>query len=107
MPSAVNVAGDVIVAATALGGFIFVYLGAIAASFDTFEKIEKASVRAKFQMRGWLGFVGFVLALLSAALALLTEWLQQACLGFCALALLLGALFFVLYVALDTVRGIT
>jgi uncharacterized membrane protein len=57
-------------AATALAGLILVFLGAISASFASYHKQEQAAVRARFQTRAWIAFVGFTLALLSAALAL-------------------------------------
>ena len=105
MPSALGITGDVIVAATALAGFIFVYLGSVATSFDGYQKPEQHSVRGRYQVRAWLSFVGFALA--SALLALLAEWFQQACLAGSAVIFLFIALLFVLYVALATVREIS
>jgi hypothetical protein len=101
MPSAVNVAGDVASAATALAGLILVFLGAIASSFASYQKQEQASVRSRFQLRAWLAFVGFVLALLSAALAVAGRWLALECAALLAIVLLFVALIWVAFAALS------
>lgn len=106
VPSALDITADVIVAATALAGFIFVYLGSVAASFDSYEKTAQKSVLGRFQAKAWLSFVGFVFALVSALLALTGEWFKQECLAVSSVVLLLVAFAFVLYVALATVREI-
>lgn len=80
MAAATEVAGDVLQAATALGGLLLVFIGAVAAGFDSYDKASQASVRAKYQRRGWLAFVGFFLALVSAGLALAGKWATNSCL---------------------------
>lgn len=87
----VIVAGEMIAAATALAGLILVYLGSLGSSFDTFETAEKNSVRAKYQRKAWIAFVGLFLALLAALLALLGKWLPSECIADVAICVLLVA----------------
>ena len=68
---ALRVAGDVATAAVALAGLILVFIGTISTSFDSYQKTEQNAVRARYQRRAWFSFVGFVLAIISAALAIL------------------------------------
>lgn len=106
MPSAIGVAGDVASSAAALAGLILVFLGAIGTAFDGYQKQEQNSVRGRYQLRAWLAFVGFVLALLSTAFALMGEWLSSECAALVGLGLLFVSLAWVLFAALAAVREI-
>lgn len=106
MPSAVNVAGEVASAATALAGLVLVFLGAIASSYGTYEKTAQAAVRGRFQTRAWFAFVGLVLSLLAGLLAVVAKWLTNECAGLAAIVLLFIALIWVLLAALSAVREI-
>jgi hypothetical protein len=106
MPSALPVAGDIATAAAALAGLVLVFLGAIASTFTSYQKQEQAAVRGRLQLRAWLAFVGFVLALLATASALAGKWLGHECTALVALALLFVALIWVTFAALSAVREI-
>src|SRR5262245_22897973 len=69
MPSALGVAGEVAGAAAALSGLLLVFVGAVSATFDSFQKQEQNTVRSRYQTRAWFAFIGFVLSLLSMLLA--------------------------------------
>lgn len=106
MPSAVNVAGEMVGAATALAGLTLIFLGAIATSYGAYTKAEQNSVRNRYQARGWFAFIGFVLALLSALLALVAKWLANECTALVAMALLFAAVAWVFMAGLSAVREI-
>jgi hypothetical protein len=74
MTKPVELAGDVVTGASALAGLFLVYLGNIGIAFDGFTREERGTVRGRFQTRAWLAFVGIVLAILSAILAILGKW---------------------------------
>lgn len=106
LPSAIAVASEVAGSATALAGLILVFLGAISASFSSYDKQGQSAVRGRFQWRAWFAFVGFVLCLLAASFALLGKWLSNDCAAFAGLVLLVVALVWVLLAALAAVREI-
>jgi hypothetical protein len=84
-----DIAGDVITGATALAGLILVYLGSIATGYGSYDVTQQHSVMAAYQRRAWFGFVGFVLALLAAAAALVGKWWDLDCLTTVAAVVLL------------------
>jgi hypothetical protein len=102
----VELAGDVVTGASALAGLFLVYLGNVTAAFSTFEKQQQVTVRASYQLRGWLAFVGIVLAILAASLALVAKWLNSQFVGADAIVLLLAALLWGAGLALVAVRDI-
>jgi hypothetical protein len=106
MPSAIEVAGDVAAAGGALAGLILVYLGAVSASFDRFDKVQQQFVVGAHRRRAWFGFAGLAFCLVSVALALLGKWLAAPCLATAALMILTLALVWVLIAAALTVLGI-
>jgi hypothetical protein len=101
--SGLNVAGDVVTAATALAGLILVYLGSVATSFASFEKTQQSSVRASHQRRVWIAFVGLLFALASAAFAVIGKWIGSECCANVAVALLFIAFLWGIASALMTV----
>ena len=105
MPSAVKITPDVIVAATALAGLIFVYLGAAVTGFDGYAKSEQHAARRRYQRRVWLSSVGFVLALVSAFAALLAEWFELSYLAVASIVCLFIAFMVVLLIVLITVQA--
>jgi hypothetical protein len=103
---ALGVAGDVAAAAVALAGLVLVFLGALAASFESYEPQEKRSVRGRFQLRAWFSFVGFALALISATLGIIAKWLQIECAALGAIWILFLAFLLVLAAAVIAIRDI-
>lgn len=106
MPNALNVAGDVVQAASALSGLTLVFLGTISASFDRYQKAEQAAVRGRFQLRAWFAFAGFVLALIATVLAVAGRWFTSECAALAALVIFAIALVWVLFAGLFAVREI-
>jgi hypothetical protein len=103
---AIEVAGDVATAASAMAGLILVFIGAISSSFDSYQKVEQKAVLARYQRRAWLAFSGFVLALLSTLSALIAKWRVWECAAETSFALLFAALIIVLAAAFFAVKEI-
>lgn len=106
MDPAIEVAADVVVGGTALAGLLLVYLGTVTAGFATFDRAQQATVRGSFQLRAWFAFVGMVLAILSAMLALVGKWAHNHCMAAAALVVILVALLWGIAVAFLTAREI-
>jgi len=106
MPSAIPITPDVIVAATALAGLIFVYLGAAVTGFDGHTKNEQHAARAHYRRRVWLASVGFILSLVSVFAALLAEWFGLAYLAVASIVCLFVAFMVVLLIVMITVRAV-
>ncbi|MFO1141481.1 MAG: hypothetical protein U1E59_03660 [Amaricoccus sp.] len=99
----IAVAGEVVTAGTALAGLILIYIGSLVTSFGGYAATEQKSVRARFQARAWLAFVGFVFALGASALAILGKWIGSVCVANVAV----WVLFFGFgWAVLATVQGI-
>ena len=85
------VSGEVVTAGTALAGLILIYIGSLVTAFGSYQPTEQKSVRMKFLARAWMSFVGFFLALLSGALAVLGKWLPNPCMSNASVWILLAA----------------
>ena len=97
---------DVVTGASALAGLFLVFLGSSASSFSSFDREQQNAVRGRFQVRGWLAFVGIILAILAAVLALIGKWLGSEFLTGDAVALLVIALLWGAWLALIAARDI-
>lgn len=100
------VSEEVVGAATALAGLVLIYIGTQVASFGSYNVQEQKTVRGRFQKRAWLAFVGFVLALLAAALGVIGKWISSPCTGNVSVWLLLAAFGWTLFATVQTVREI-
>ena len=100
------VAGNVVTAATALAGLIFIYIGTLVTAFSSYQAQEQKSVRGRFLARAWLAFVGMALALLSAGLAIAGQWLANTCLATLSVWILLAAFAWAVLAAVLTIREI-
>jgi hypothetical protein len=92
MTDAIEIASDVVTAATALAGLILVYVGSVVTGYATYDPQQQHAVRAAFRRRAWIAIVGFLIAILSAACAVLGKWLHNECAASAAIVLLLVAL---------------
>lgn len=101
-----HIAGDVASAASAVAGLTLVFIGAIASSFDSYQKTEQAKIRSRYQRRAWFVFAGFALTLLATSLALISKLLSLPCATIAALVILFVALIFVLFAGFFAVREI-
>lgn len=106
MPSAVGVMGEVASAAASLAGLILVFIGALGASYGSYDRTAQKSVRGGFQRRAWIAFIGFLLCLSAVALALSAKWLSCQPVALAASGVLTLALAWVIYTALSAVREI-
>jgi hypothetical protein len=106
MVDPVEIAADVVTGATALAGLVLVYLGSVAAGYAGYEIEQQRTIRSRFQARAWFAFVGMVLAIIAAMLAIVGKWTHDTCVASAAIALLLLALLWGIAIALLTVREI-
>jgi sulfite exporter TauE/SafE len=91
---------------TALAGLVLVFLGAIAAAFDSYEKVDKNAARPKYRARARLALGGFGSSLSAAALALGAHWGHPCGLLYSALVLLGLAFALVSWAAFQSVADI-
>src|SRR5262245_16402126 len=87
-----HIADELLTASTALSGLILVFIGNAANGYDSYDATQQGAVRGKYQRQGWLGFSGFLAALLSALLALFYNWAQVACIVYGSATLFLISL---------------
>ena len=106
MVDSIGIAGDVITGATALAGLILVYLGSVASGFAGFEREQQRTIKSSFQLRVWFGFGGMVVAIFSAALALVGKSVNNGCIVAAAIALLFIALLWGIAIAFLTAREV-
>lgn len=103
----ISVAGEVVTAGTALAGLILIYLGGLVTAFESRTPGgERNAVKLKFLARAWIAFVGFVLALFSAALAILGKWLDSACAANVSVWFLLAAFVWAVFATIQAILEI-
>ncbi|MCZ4342720.1 hypothetical protein O4H52_13955 [Sphingomonadaceae bacterium G21617-S1] len=100
----IEVAGEVVTAGTALAGLILIYIGSLVTAFGAYAATEQKAVRIKFLGRAWIAFVGFVLALASAALAVLGKWLDIECASNTGVWVLLLAFLWAVFATVQAIR---
>lgn len=100
----ITVAGEVASAGTALAGLILIYIGSLATSFGSYQASEQKSVRGRFLTRSWIAFVGFALALLSAALSIIAKWVASPCMGNVSVWVLLAAFLWAVFATVQAIR---
>jgi hypothetical protein len=60
-----------------LAGLILVFLGGTINAYESYSTLDKKAVRSKYRTRAWLGFAGFLFAILAALSALSMIWLRS------------------------------
>lgn len=107
IPSAIEVSGDVVAAATTLAGLVLVFLGVTFTSYESYAPVQRgASLRARYKRRAWFIFIGFALAVLAALLALSGKWFHQECLALAAVIIFAVSSLWVVATAVMLVRDI-
>jgi hypothetical protein len=107
IPSALEISGDIVAAATTLGGLVLVFLGATFATYESYAPVQRGrDLRARFQFRAWFIFIGFALAVLAALLALAGKWLHDECFALSGLAIFVLSSIWVVAAAVLLVRDI-
>lgn len=101
-----SIMSDVATSATALGGLILVFLGSVIAGFDSYPKASQKAVLPKFKQRARFSLAGFLLALSSAASALIAEWLALSWLAAISFALLVLSFLAAATIAVNETRDI-
>lgn len=94
----VEASGDIASAATALGGLLLVFIGAVSTGYGSYDAAARKAVRKGFLVKGLLALAGFFLALIAAALAVAGKVVASPCLVIGAVACL-GVSFLVVCVA--------
>jgi hypothetical protein len=75
---------------TSLAGLLLVFLGILFTSYESYDAVQKASVRSKYKTRAIVVFFGFLASLIAASSSLLSNWMFQELMiivGVCALAI--------------------
>ncbi len=99
------VAGEVVTAGTALAGFIIIYIGSLANAFEARNPGgERNAVRVKFLLRAWGAFVGFILAIAAAVLAVIGKWIENPCASNVSVWILLFAFAAAVFATVQTIR---
>jgi hypothetical protein len=106
MYRAIDVAGDVVAAGSALAGLMLVYMGALSTSFASFQPQERKSVRGSHLKRTWFAFAGLVLFVAAVSGALIGKLFAIPCLAVAALGLLLIGCGWLIATAIFTAREI-
>lgn len=102
----VEASGEVVTAGTALAGLILIYIGSLVTAYGGYEAAEQRSVRSRFLSQAWIAFVGFVLALLAAALGVIGKWTSNVCVGNVAAWVLLAAFAWTVFATIQAIREI-
>lgn len=102
----VSASGEVVTAGTALAGLLLIYIGSLVTSFGSYQAQEQKAVKGKFLTRAWLAFVGFALALLSAALGVIGKWLNNCCTGNVSVWVLMAAFVWAVFGVVQSIREI-
>jgi energy-converting hydrogenase Eha subunit A len=94
IPSTIELSSDILAAATTLAGLVLVFLATeVARYLGTPGLLRDKDTRSKYRRRAQFVFVGFVLTVASALLALFGKWFQYEPLVFAAaVAFVLSAL---------------
>jgi hypothetical protein len=101
-----HIADQLLTASTALSGLILVFIGNAVTGYDGYDAGQQQAVKRKYQRQGWLGFAGFLCALLSALLALLYNWAPSPCIVYAGAGLLVISLAIACVAAFMHVREI-
>lgn len=99
-------ASEVASAATALAGLILVYLGSVAAGFDSFRPEEKRANKPRYARRATWGFAGMLVSLLAALLAVAAKWFQSEGTADAAVIVLAAAFAFGIWIAYLTAEDL-
>ena len=102
----ITVSGEVVTAGTALAGLILIYIGSLVTSYGGYQPQERKTIILRFLSRAWLAFVGFLLALTAATLAVVGKWLDIACAANTAVWVLLMAFAWAVFATVQTIREI-
>jgi hypothetical protein len=84
-----EIASDITLAGTALGGLLLVFIGLSVTAYESFDPLDRPAVLWKFRRRAYLALSGFIFALISTVFSLVakaTAWecsvfLAAGCLG--------------------------
>jgi hypothetical protein len=78
--SILDVAGDVLTAASALAGLTLIFLAANVSRFESYPAFfADIKLRKRFRRKSWLVFIGFAFAIVAALLSLLGKLLHSEC----------------------------
>jgi hypothetical protein len=89
MDDRLQMAGNILSAASFFAGLVLAYLGSTVTGFSSYDADQQNSVRSSFKARAWLAFVALVVAVASGGFALLSDWrndIQLLVVSVCLLA---------------------
>jgi hypothetical protein len=92
---------------TSLAGLLLVFLGVLFTSYESYDAVQKATVKSKYKTRGIIVFFGFLASLIAASSALLSNWMFSELMvvtGVCALAVSFVLLIWTAVTALGDIK---
>ncbi len=101
-----EIGGDVVTGASAFTGLVLVYLGAVVSSYQSYDPVQADTVRAAYQRRAWFATIGILVSALAVLSATFAKWFKLEWLGDVSVALFVIATFWVVLIAILTVREI-
>lgn len=107
IPAATGISSDILAAATTLAGLVLVFLAAeVTRYLATPGILRDTKMRAKYRGRAWFTFLGFLLAVAAALLALFGKWFQYEPLSLSAVAAFVLSALWAVIAAIRTVGEI-
>jgi hypothetical protein len=89
MATPIEIATDVVAGGSALAGLILVYIGGVAASYASYRPEDQPAVRWRYLWKIWFAFIGAVLAIVAAGLALIAKWCDVSLMATASIVILL------------------
>jgi len=90
-----------------LAGMLLVFLGVLFTSYESYDAVQKATVKSKYKTRAIIVFFGFLASLIAASSALLSNWMLEELMvivGVCALAVSFVLLIWAAVTALGDIK---
>jgi hypothetical protein len=107
IPDAVGISSDILAAATTLAGLVLVFLATeVTRYLGTPGILRDTKMRAKYRRQAWFTFLGFLLAVAAALLALFGKWFQYEPLSLSAAAAFVLSALWAVVAAMRTVGEI-
>lgn len=106
MDDRLEMAGNILSAASFFAGLVLAYLGSSVAGYSSYDAVQQNSVRSSFMVRAWLAFSALIIAVGSGGFALLSDWRNDTGLLMVSIWLLAAAAVAGIICAFLTVREV-
>jgi hypothetical protein len=75
-----QLAGNLLAAATFASGLLLTFLGSAIAGYNSYDSTSQKDIKTWYRVRGSIAFVSFLVCTASAVLAFLSRWWVDICL---------------------------